>query len=818
MLQRDIKRTKALFRHGLIGTDDQMNTKIFQNKLKQEILRNLKYSQAKDPGHATPYDWRMALSLALRDMVVDPWFESTRKTYDTNSKRVYYLSMEFLIGRLVEDVAFNLGFDEVARGAMQSLGQDYDAIVATEPDAALGNGGLGRLAACFLDSLSTLGIPAYGYGIRYEHGLFEQHFENGRQVETAEGWLAQRNVWEFERPEVTYIIGFGGHVSEVDGKTTWYPSETVRAQAYDVPVLGWRSKWCNTLRLWAAKPTHAFDLESFNRGDFIGASAPEALARTISRVLYPDDTTDIGKELRLKQEFFFTSASIRDLIRRYLSINSDLKNLKEKTAIQLNDTHPAIAGPELIRILADEHGIDIYEAIDIARSCLGYTNHTLLPEALERWPEHLFARILPRHYRIIEIIQDLHLKETKSDIRIIDHGNVNMGELAFIMAKKVNGVSALHTELVKETVFGDLHKAYPQKILNETNGITPRRWLYSCNPPLRRLINRSIGLDWPDHLERLAGLAKFADDVEFQAAFAAAKHANKERFASWLKKKTGVLIDPTFMFDVQIKRIHEYKRQLLNLFEAVAYWNEIKENPKKDWTPRVKVFGGKAAPGYAMAKHVIHLINDVAAVINNDPVTKDYLQIVFPPNYNVSMAEIVIPAADLSEQISTAGKEASGTGNMKFALNGALTIGTLDGANVEIREHVGAENFFLFGLTASEVMERRKVPEYSRRAIEKSPRLYKVLNQIASGIFSPDEPHRYGSIVQMMYESDYFLVTCDFEAYFETQRKVDMAFKDIEAWTRMAILNTANVGWFSSDRTIMGYARDIWETKSLLED
>ncbi|WP_210238690.1 glycogen/starch/alpha-glucan phosphorylase [Cohaesibacter sp. CAU 1516] len=793
-----------------------MPTKIFQIKMKEQILRHLKYSLGKDPEHAIRYDWRMALSLALRDMVVVPWFDSTRKTYDSNAKRVYYLSMEFLIGRLVEDVAINLGFEDVARDAMQDMGQDYDQIVSEEPDAALGNGGLGRLAACFLDSLSTLGIPAHGYGIRYEHGLFEQAFDDGRQVETAEGWLAQRNVWEFERPEVSYVIGFGGHVSETDGRTVWYPSETVRASAFDAPTLGWQANWCNTLRLWSAKPTRKFDLASFNRGDFLAASAPEALARTISRVLYPDDTTESGKELRLKQEYFFTAASIQDLIRRYLSTNEDLSKLPEKAAIQLNDTHPAIAGPELVRLLSDIHGIEIHQAIKIARKCLGYTNHTLLPEALERWPEYLFARILPRHYRIIEIIQEDHLKETGSDIRIINNGNVNMGELAFIMAHNVNGVSALHTELVKQTVFQDLHKVYPSRIINETNGITPRRWLYSCNKPLRNLINSTIGNDWPNDLEQLEKLARHADDSEFQARFMAAKRQNKERFIAWLGDQTDATINPDAMLDVQVKRIHEYKRQLMNLLEAIAYWNEIKESPKKNWTPRVKVFGGKAAPGYAVAKQIIHLINDVAKVINNDPVTKDYLQIVFPANYNVTMAEVLIPASDLSEQISTAGKEASGTGNMKFALNGALTIGTLDGANVEIRDHVGAKNFFLCGLTAEEVVERRKEHDYSRKAIEASPRLYRVLNQIASGVFSPEEPHRYASIVHLMYENDYFMVTCDFDDYFKTQRKVDATFRDAKTWTKMAILNTANVGWFSSDRTIQGYAKDIWDAKSLL--
>ena len=792
-----------------------MPTRIFQIKLKEQILRHLKYSLGKDQGHATDYDWRMALSLAMRDMVVVPWFDSTRKTYEQNAKRVYYLSMEFLIGRLIEDVAINLGFEDVAADAMKELGQDYFAITATEPDPALGNGGLGRLAACFLDSLSTLGIPAHGYGIRYEHGLFEQHFEDGRQMEAAESWLAHRNVWEFERPEVSYPIAFGGHVSEAEGRAVWYPTETVKASAYDIPTLGWNAEWCNTLRLWSAKPTSKFDLASFNRGDFLGASAPEALARTISRVLYPDDTTESGKELRLKQEYFFTSASIQDLIRRYLSVNEDLRKLPEKAALQLNDTHPAVAGPELVRILCDIHDIEMLEAIEIAQKCLGYTNHTLLPEALETWPEHLFARVLPRHYRIIEIIQEQHFKKTGSNVRIIQDGIVKMGELAFIMAHRVNGVSALHSDLVKETLFKDLDKVYPSRIINQTNGITPRRWLYSCNRPLRRLINSTIGNDWPNDLERLTRLERYADDEEFQKDFREAKRQNKLRFIDWVSKQSDVKINPDAMLDVQIKRIHEYKRQLMNLLETIAYWNEIKENPDKKWTPRVKIFGGKAAPGYEVAKQIIHLINDVAKVINNDPVTKDYLQIIFPPNYNVSMAEIVIPAADLSEQISTAGKEASGTGNMKFALNGALTIGTLDGANVEIREHVGPENFFLFGLTAQQVFERRKVKDYSRQAIEASPRLYRVLNQVASGVFSPEEPHRYGSIVHMMYENDYFLVTADFDDYYKTQREVDKAYMDVKGWTRKAIINTANMGWFSSDRTISGYAKDIWEVDSL---
>lgn len=781
-----------------------------------EILRHLKHSLGKDDSHASLYDWRMSLSLALRDRVVDPWFESTRKTYEARGKRVYYLSMEFLIGRLIEDVAVNLGLEAVAEAALTELGQDYAAVVADEPDAALGNGGLGRLAACFMDSLSTLGIPAYGYGIRYEHGLFEQHFEDGAQRETAETWLAQRHAWEFERPEVSYPIHFGGHVADDAGKPVWHAAETVMASAYDTPVIGWQARWANTLRLWAAKPTTAFDLDSFNRGDYMAASAQEALARTISRVLYPDDTTDIGKELRLKQEYFFTSASIQDLLRRFLSEGGDLNDLQNHVAIQLNDTHPAIAGPELVRVLMDEHGIDQALAIATARGCLAYTNHTLLPEALERWPEDLFIRVLPRHHQIIQLIEADHFAQTDSAIRIVEHGEVKMGELAFIMAHHVNGVSALHSELVKETVFADLNRDYPGRIINQTNGITPRRWLYSCNPPLRRLINETIGTSWPDDLQQLEGLSAHAGDAAFIDKFQAAKDANKARLSNWLKARDGVDLNPAAMFDVQIKRIHEYKRQLMNLLETVALWNDIRDNPGAGWTPRVKIFGGKAAPGYVVAKEIIHLINDAAKVINADPVTRDYLQVVYPENYNVSMAEILIPATDLSEQISTAGKEASGTGNMKFALNGAPTIGTLDGANVEIRDCVGADNFFLFGLTAAEVTARRAEPEYARRAVEASPRLSRVLNQIETGVFSPSDKARYVGLVQGLMNHDYFLVTCDFDSYFDTQRVVDKAFADQPAWTKMAALNTARVGWFSSDRTISGYANDIWKCGSLI--
>ena len=794
---------------------DQSIPTVTTTEFQDAILRHLKLSLGKDPAHASLYDWRMSLALSLRDHVVDPWFESTRKTYEARGKRVYYLSMEFLIGRLVEDVAVNLGMEEIAEQAITALGQDYAAVVADEPDAALGNGGLGRLAACFMDSLSTLGIPAYGYGIRYEHGLFQQHFEDGAQIETAETWLAQNHVWEFERPEVCYPVHFGGHVDEENGKSVWHAGETVMASAYDTPVVGWKGRWANTLRLWAAKPTTNFDLESFNRGDYIAASAPEALARTISRVLYPDDTTDVGKELRLKQEYFFTSASLQDLLRRFLSEGGDLRELPEHVAIQLNDTHPAVAGPELVRLLIDDHGFAVAEAIKTARGCLAYTNHTLLPEALERWPEDLFARILPRHHRIVQLIEAAHFATAGEDVRILEHGEIKMGELAFIMAHHVNGVSALHSDLVKQTVFADLHAAYPDRIVNQTNGITPRRWLYSCNRPLRGLINEAIGSNWPDNLDQLSGLVPHADDPAFLDKFQAAKDANKVALSNWLAARDDVRIDPKAMFDVQIKRIHEYKRQLMNLLETVALWNDMRDTPNAEWTPRVKMFGGKAAPGYVVAKEIIHLINDVAKTINTDPATRDLLQIVYPENYNVSMAEVLIPAADLSEQISTAGKEASGTGNMKFALNGAPTIGTLDGANVEIRDCVGAENFFLFGLTAAEVTARRAEPDYARTAIMASPRLQRVLQQIRTGAFSGKDKDRYVGLVDGLFNHDYFLVTCDFDSYFAKQREVDAAFVDARSWTRMAALNTARVGWFSSDRTISGYANDIWNVKSL---
>jgi glycogen phosphorylase len=800
-----------------MGTMDTQVSVTDMGAFREAVLRHLKLSLGKDPPHASTYDWRVAISLSLRDLVVDPWFQSTRKTYEREAKRVYYLSMEFLIGRLLKDAAVNLGIESIVRDTVGSLDLDYETVLADEPDAALGNGGLGRLAACFMDSLASMGMPAYGYGIRYEHGLFHQHFEDGRQVETAETWLTQKHVWEFERPEVGYEIGFGGHVETGPDGEKWMPEQTVIARAYDTPLIGWKGRWANTLRLWSAKPTKIFDLDRFNRGEYLAAAEPEALARTISRVLYPDDTTHQGRELRLKQEYFFTAASISDILRRFLSEYDDLARLPEKVAIQLNDTHPAIAAPELVRILVDSHKFSIDKAIETACACIGYTNHTLLPEALETWSVDLFAGVLPRHYRIIQKIDDWLARTVGGDIRVIDHGSVRMGELAFVASHRVNGVSALHTDLMKKTVFQRLNHAFPDRIVNETNGVTPRRWLYSSNRPLRDLITSVIGPDWPADLERIGGLSAMADDAGFVERFAEAKRQNKIRLAEWFAATTGHAVDPASMFDIHIKRIHEYKRQLMNILETIALWNEIRDDPDGNRVPRVKVFAGKAAPGYAVAKQIIHLINDVATVINADPAAKGLLKVIYPENYSVSMAEILIPAADLSEQISTAGKEASGTGNMKLTLNGAITIGTLDGANIEIRDLVGAENFFVFGMTAEEVLKRREVPSYARAAIEADDRLRRALSQIAEGVFSPDDPHRYQSLVAQLYDSDYFMVTCDFGDYFDTQRKVDLLYGDSFRWHRSALLNVAHAGWFSSDRTIRGYNDDIWHVTPLID-
>ncbi|QXT40965.1 glycogen/starch/alpha-glucan phosphorylase [Gymnodinialimonas ceratoperidinii] len=782
--------------------------------MRARIAQHLTYTLGKDKARASLYDWRMAVSHTVRDLIVEPWFAATRRTYEAQGKRVYYLSMEFLIGRILEDAMINLGLRQQIEAVLAEDGIALSDVIEDEPDAALGNGGLGRLAACFMESMSTIGCPAFGYGIRYEHGLFRQRFEGGRQVETPEDWLNQPHPWEFERPEAAYTIPFKGHVH--DG--VWTPAETVLARAYDTPVVGWKGEWANTLRLWGAHPTELFDLDRFNSGDHTAAAHPEALARTLSRVLYPEDATDGGKELRLKQEFFLVSAALQDLLRRFRREYDDLNLLPEKVAIQMNDTHPALAGPEMIRLLMSDHGVEWDAAKRIAQGCLNYTNHTLLPEALESWSTWLMGRVLPRHMQIIERIDAEHRAATDCapELGIVHNDQVHMGTLAFVMASHVNGVSALHSDLMQNTVFAGLDAAYPNRILNQTNGVTPRRWMRLANPALSGLITDMIGAGWEDDLGRLSELAAFEDDAEVIARLRAAKRANKVALAEWVRERLGVTLDPDAMFDVQIKRIHEYKRQLLNIFETIARWQAIRQDPEADWTPRVKIFGGKAAPGYWVAKDIIRLINDVAAVVNNDPLMRDRLKVIYPANYNVSMAERLIPAADLSEQISTAGKEASGTGNMKFTMNGALTIGTLDGANVEIRERVGAENFFLFGMDADAVQARYLVADHGRKAILESPVLAEVLQIIADGRFSPEEPGRYHGIVDATWNHDPFLVASDFDAYLAAQAQVDAAFKDQDHWHRLALRNIAGAGHFSSDRTIRGYMDEVWGARSLL--
>ncbi|RKE83732.1 glycogen/starch/alpha-glucan phosphorylase [Rhizobium sp. AG855] len=796
--------------------------------LAAEIMDKLTYSIGKDAKVATPHDWLTATILVVRDRIIDTWMESTRGTYMNNGKRVYYLSLEFLIGRLLRDAMSNLGLMDDIRDALQSLSVEFDVIAGLEPDAALGNGGLGRLAACFMESMATVNIPAYGYGIRYVHGLFRQQMAEGWQVELPESWLAHGNPWEFERRESSYEIGFGGTVETIDApdgelRYVWKQGERVIATAYDTPAVGWRGERVNTLRLWSAQPIDPILLDAFNAGDHIGALRESNKAESLTRVLYPADATPAGQELRLRQEFFFCSASLQDIVRRHLQQGNTLAQLPEKVAIQLNDTHPAVSVAELMRLLVDVHGVNFDEAWEISSKTFSYTNHTLLPEALESWPVPLFERLLPRHMQLVYAINAKILLDARKNrgfndqeirhISLIDESGdrrVRMGNLAFIGSHSINGVSALHTELMKETVFADLHKLYPTRINNKTNGITPRRWLMQCNPDLTNLIKEAIGAEFLDDADKLKALDAFADDASFQQKFAAVKRANKVRLASLVAGRMGIRLDPDAMFDIQIKRIHEYKRQLLNIIETVALFDQIRSHPERDWVPRVKLFAGKAAPSYHNAKLIIKLANDVARVINNDPSVRGLLKVVFVPNYNVSLAEVMVPAADLSEQISTAGMEASGTGNMKFALNGALTIGTLDGANVEMRDHVEEENIVIFGMTADEVGRVRAEGHNPRTAIDASRELQQALSSISSGVFSPDDRERYAGLMQGIYQHDWFMVAADFDAYAQAQRQVDEIWNGKSGWYSKTIRNTARMGWFSSDRTIRQYNADIW--------
>jgi starch phosphorylase len=795
--------------------------------IKSAVLAKLTLAVGKDPSSAADRDWFVAAALAARDRIIHRWLAADRASYAKGRKRVYYLSLEFLIGRLFSDVLGNLGLTDVFHAALGDLGVDFNRMRTAEPDAALGNGGLGRLAACFMESMATLGIPTYGYGIRYDHGLFRQVIRDGWQQEYPEEWLSFGNPWEFERPAVIYDIQFGGRVERASGphgvRAVWHPEETIEAVAYDTPIVGWRGKHVNSLRLWSARAADPLRLDAFNRGDHIEALSEQSRAEAISKVLYPSDDTPAGRELRLRQEYFLVSASLQDLVRRHLWSDGDIHFLPGRAAIQLNDTHPSLAVPELMRLLMDVHGLPWDEAWRVTVGTLSYTNHTLLPEALESWPLALFERMLPRHLEIVYRINEQHLQTARfknpttpdllASVSLIDeHGSrqIRMGHLAFVGSHRTNGVSALHTELMRKTVFSHLHELYPDRIVNKTNGITFRRWLMQANPGLTAVLREVCGDAVLDESSAIARLADHADDSVLQTRIAAVKRANKVALARLINERTGVFVDPSALFDVQIKRIHEYKRQFLNLLETVALYAAIRADPNGNWTPRVKIFAGKAAASYSQAKLIIKLANDIANAVNKDPVVRDLLQVVFIPNYNVSLAEAIIPAAEVSEQISTAGMEASGTGNMKLALNGALTIGTLDGANVEIRDRVGAENIFIFGLKAEEVEERRRSGLDAGSIIAASPHLSEAIRLVESGVLSDGDGSRFAPLINALRYSDYYMVTADFDEYFNTQRQMDRLWQSPSDWMRMSILNIANMAWFSSDRTISEYASDIW--------
>jgi len=800
--------------------------------LRDLVVAKLTYSVGRDTSVATDRDWFMATALATRDHIAERWMESTRANYASRAKRVYYLSLEFLLGRLLQDALTNLGLTGRMRAALAELGVDFDKLRALEPDAALGNGGLGRLAACFMESMASLGIPAHGYGIRYSHGLFRQVIRDGWQLEYPENWLTFGNPWEFGRPDVAHTIGFGGTVETVAAangspRYVWHPGETVAAVAYDTPVVGWRGHYANTLRLWSAWASDPLRLDAFNRGDHVGALAARAHANAISQVLYPGDGSPAGQELRLRQEYFFSAASLQDLLGRHTRQHGDVRMLADKVAIQLNDTHPSIAIAELMRLLLDDHDLPWDTAWQITTDTFSYTNHTLLPEALETWPVTLVERLLPRHMQIIHQINRSHLDglvaarggatPPLAAVSLIDDDGgrrVRMGTLAFLGSHKVNGVSSLHTELMRQTVFRELHALYPERIVNRTNGITFRRWLFAANPGLTELLVDVVGPRVLDDASALDGFAAAADDAGVHDRLATIRRANKVALARLVAGRLDIELDPDALFDVHIKRFHEYKRQLLNILETIALYSTIRTHPSFDWVPRVKIFAGKAAAGYQRAKLIIKLINDVARVINADPALRGLLKVVFLPDYNVSLAEAIIPASDLSEQISTAGMEASGTGNMKLALNGALTIGTLDGANIEIRDRVGADNIFIFGLTAEQTASRRRYGPGAGETLAGSAALREVLDLVGNGAFSPDDPGRYHDLVEELSGSDHFLVTADFESYAAMQRQVAARWHDRRAWWHSSVLNTARVGWFSADRAIREYAEGIWNVEA----
>lgn len=798
--------------------------------LKRAIANKLLFTVGKDPEAAQPVDWLHAAAYAVRDQLVERWVSTTRAKRAQDVKHVYYLSMEFLMGRTFSNALIALELYDTVRQALAELGVDMDAVAELEPDAALGNGGLGRLAACFLDSMATLGIPGYGYGIRYDYGMFRQTIVDGRQVEVPDYWLNTTNPWEFARPEVNYRIQFGGHVVRHGDRHEWVDSHDVRAMAYDTIIPGYGTQATNTLRLWSAKATEEIDLNAFNRGNYLAAVERKNQSENVSRVLYPDDSTPSGRELRLHQEYFFVSASVQDLLRRYLRQHSTFDQLSAKVSIHLNDTHPVLAIPELMRLLLDEHHLPWADAWRLCQGVFSYTNHTLMHEALETWPVEVLSRVLPRHLQIIFDINAHFLgqltqqqgadQELMRRVSLIDEGGerrVRMAYLAVLSSHSVNGVSALHSELMQQSIFADFARLWPHRFNNKTNGITPRRWLAQANPALSAVLDTRIGRGWRRDLSELQALQAHLDDPALLAAFSQAKHVNKQRLAAWLEQHMAISVSTGALFDVQIKRIHEYKRQLLNVLHVVTRYLRLLEQPGAVTVPRVVIFAGKAASAYQMAKLIIQLINDVAKTINADSRVADLLKVVFIPNYSVSLAELIIPAADLSEQISTAGTEASGTGNMKFALNGALTIGTLDGANVELQQNVGADNIFIFGNTAPEVAAIRTAGYQPRAILARKTELQRVLEAIRDGRFSPDEPSRYTAIYDVLVNwGDQYLLLADYASYIAAQERVDALYRMPEAWASKALRNVAGMGPFSSDRTIAEYARDIWRVGPLL--
>jgi starch phosphorylase len=803
-------------------------------ELKQAILDNLYYVQTRVPALATTNDWYMAVAYAVRDRMMHDWIEAFGRARGTRTRIVSYLSAEFLIGPQLGANLLNVhGIHDAVETALHELGQSLDKLLEHEPEPGLGNGGLGRLAACYMESLATLNIPAIGYGIRYEFGLFDQEIQNGWQVEVTDKWLSLGNPWETSRPEIAHYIGTGGHTEQYHDehgrfRVRWIPGHVVRGIAHDIPIAGYDTNMTNFLRLWSSEAVDSFDFQAFNKGDYYDAVREKVASETISKVLYPNDEPEAGKVLRLQQQYFFTSCSLQDMVRIHKLRGRSMHEFNETYAIQLNDTHPSIAVAELMRLLVDMEGIEWDEAWSITQESLAYTNHTLLPEALEKWPLPLFGSLLPRHLEIIYEINRRFLDEIRakrpgddaliSRVSLIDEHDqkyVRMANLATVGSHAVNGVAELHTELLKKTVLHDFYELMPDKFFNVTNGVTPRRWLALSNPELSHLITSKIGDGWLCHEEELRKLEPFVEDADFRALWRQVKYARKQQLAALIHERTGMNVSPDTMFDVQVKRIHEYKRQLLNLLHVITLYHRIKHDGHDPVTSRTVIFGGKAAPGYTMAKLIIKLINSVATVIDADPTVRDHLRVVFIPDFNVKSGQVIYPAAELSEQISTAGKEASGTGNMKFTMNGALTIGTLDGANIEIREEVGAETFFLFGLTVEQVTSLKQSGYDPRHYYETNPVLKKVIDEIAAGAFSAGDRGLFWPIVDSLLHSDQYMVLADFQSYVDCQESVSHAYLDQEHWTQMSILNTARSGKFSSDRSIHQYARDIWHVEPL---